>query len=722
MMIIDSDDDDEYNNNNMSNEDLLADIEAATNGVTDESDDDGDDFDSDEDSDSNYDDNGVSMRSQDRLDDNGNSLPHPDTMMHNRRSTTSRWSNMKRSVVSTFSKNKNKNRSASSSATNNSNSSQFDDFEDINEDDGIDFEGNSVPSSASTNATMADTAILVQLDANGTALPPPASLFSAATHNDGTRSLSATGGDAALLPFDDEYGSNSEVIALSNTVPTPVARQRRWQSLGRSVLSTLGAGTTNHRQSSLHSNADTPREEEERQLNREVNAFLEDSFLDEEEGTRSGSNSLYPTANSISMNNTTNSNAMILPMAYEVVDFGGTDNTGGIQNDETSGLTSFSNNENENNNNRESSGHRDGFLLTDGGGKFTWRCYCWMFAIFLLFLGTLIPLIFFVKESRAEKEFNNNMDNNSVPSDAPTYYPTTWVPTTNDNIIFATPPPSIDCVDEIVLINGNGDVIVDTLNDSIGNDNDNYDSPASLCYKPTDNIQIRYTYCNPTDIGDWIGLFPSRSLFNDQLWKSFIFGKILECGGDGDGEDDGGTPVSGLQKRPCEKSDLNILRSNRTTTSPPLTDVGEYRFFLVKNTPQPYEYIAYTSSFRIVGEGQSCDSNNIFDNTNNDVTNEEEEDPASSDDFGDTLGDILGDITGNEELGDQVGEQIGDLIDNVNDIFNGPNDDGDNIIGGNTPRDTVTDVPTATFAPTVTVLPTFYPTPIGTDEESGIVV
>merc|ERR1719491_77433 len=151
--------------------------------------------------------------------------------------------------------------------------------------------------------------------------------------------------------------------------------------------------------------------------------------------------------------NTTNSNDIILPMAYEVADFGGNDNNGGIQNDETSGLTSFSNNEN---NNRESSDHRDGFLLTDDGGKFTWRCYCWMFAIFLLFLGTLIPLIYFVKDSRAEKEFNNNMDNNNVPSDAPTYYPTTWVPTTNDdnddNNIFATPPPSTDCVDEIVLI------------------------------------------------------------------------------------------------------------------------------------------------------------------------------------------------------------------------------------------------------------------------------
>jgi hypothetical protein len=212
-----------------------------------------------------------------------------------------------------------------------------------------------------------------------------------------------------------------------------------------------------------------------------------------------------------------------------------------------------------------------------------------------------------------------------------------------------------------------------------------------LCYTTTQKIQFQYTYCNPTSVGDWVGLFPSRALFLDRLWKEFIQGKVLECG---DGE----------EQTSCEESDLYQPRIEKQMNSPPITDVGEYRFFLVKKSDYPYEYVAQTAAFRVIEEGQSCDDNNdIAEDSNNDededesssvfdgfmdigddINIEDNDNSNTNDDFATSLGDLIGDLTGDEQLGDQIGDSVGGFItgtvDNVNDIFNGPNDDGDNVI------------------------------------------
>merc|ERR1711957_1124507 len=171
-----------------------------------------------------------------------------------------------------------------------------------------------------------------------------------------------------------------------------------------------------------------------------------------------------------------------------------------------------------------------------------------------------------------------------------------------------------DCIDEIILIDEDGNSMIEMNNGN--NDNNPLSSSSSslLCYTTTQKIQFQYTYCNPTSIGDWIGVFPSRALFLDRLVKQFIRGKVLECG---DGE-------------PCEESNVYQPRIKQQMIAPPITDVGEYRLFIVKKSDWPYEYVTQTTSFRIIEEGQSCDDNNDITEDNN---NDEDEDGSIFDGF-----------------------------------------------------------------------------------------
>ena len=571
---------------------------------------------------------------EDRLDENGNSLPHPDTMFSSaatnnsssnataRSSTTSRWGNLRNSVLSTISTNRRL------SSNDEANLSSFDD----NDDNSSNFAINA--------ADTAATAVLVQRDSNSA----PNSLFSPQN--------SATG-----------------------------QQQNRWQTLGRSVLS------------SLHTSAATPREEQ-------------DLFLDEEDGT----DSFNPTTNSTGLNNNYNSNGEdTISFAYEVEPYDDDSNREG-----TSGLSTSSSNKNTN--------RRDGLLLTSSNGRYTWRCYLLIFAIFLIFLGVLIPLVALAKDRRnSETEIpSENSNNNNIISLPPKIPDNIAAPPPTPVIVVITPPlptaaptfspvPIIDdgtCKDEMVFLDKNGKVIEDE---------------DELCFTTTEIVRLQYTYCNPTSIGDWMGLFPARSLFMDRLYKSYIFGKILECLDDNGGT--GATIVNGIgsqSQRPCSVEDLGKPQVNVKEISP-VIDPGEYRFFVVKNSYWPHQYVTYSPAFRVVIDAESCKvDDNIFMNLpvsaapeptlddydydyyygDDDISsvddqlfligdNDDESDRDDDNGVGDFLGNLIGGVTGNDDLGDKVEDHIEDLVDNIGDfidgIFVGEGDDPttNNVFGSN---------------------------------------
>jgi hypothetical protein len=193
------------------------------------------------------------------------------------------------------------------------------------------------------------------------------------------------------------------------------------------------------------------------------------------------------------------------------------------------------------------------------------KIFLLLVVIFILFLAIIIPL------STRNKAKNIGND------------PTTLPPTFNLG----------SCDDEIVLTDMDGR--------DLKADADEADPAAASCYTTEEPIFFRFKRCRPASPLDWVGVYPEGSMFLDRLWKKHYDGVYL-CGG-----------------QPCPIEDPINLKGGtpraKTTRAPPITTPGEYRFFLVKDSDWPYEYLKHTPSFQVVKDKKSCQSS-----TNNNAT------------------------------------------------------------------------------------------------------
>jgi len=185
-------------------------------------------------------------------------------------------------------------------------------------------------------------------------------------------------------------------------------------------------------------------------------------------------------------------------------------------------------------------------------------------ALFLIFLGLLIPLSYLARERR------QRMVSPPLVTLAPTPAPT----------------PDILCEDEIVLTDSDGK--------DLDLDADDFGGKPRFCLTTKDPIHFRFKRCRPASPLDWVGIFGEGSVFLDRLWENYVDGTYL-CGG-----------------QPCPIDDPNNKKSDppraATMKAPPIKTPGYYRLFLVEDTPWPYDYSKYTPSFRVVEDEKFCPS------------------------------------------------------------------------------------------------------------------
>uniref|UniRef100_A0A7S0F7G5 Uncharacterized protein n=1 Tax=Pseudo-nitzschia arenysensis TaxID=697910 RepID=A0A7S0F7G5_9STRA len=165
--------------------------------------------------------------------------------------------------------------------------------------------------------------------------------------------------------------------------------------------------------------------------------------------------------------------------------------------------------------------------------------------------------------------------------------------TPGDGIGPIIPPPissdGSNCFDEIVLTDRNGRDLV--------NGTDTSDDLA--CYSIDEPIHFRFKRCRPASPLDWVGVFSSRSMFMDKLWKDHYDGVYL-CG-----------------DQPCPDDDSLNMEGGppriQATKAPPIKTPGEYRLFLVKDSDWPYEFVKHTAAFHVVDSPHICaNKDNIF--------------------------------------------------------------------------------------------------------------
>lgn len=147
-----------------------------------------------------------------------------------------------------------------------------------------------------------------------------------------------------------------------------------------------------------------------------------------------------------------------------------------------------------------------------------------------------------------------------------------------------------ECFDEIVLMDKNGNDLV----------NGTATSENVACYTMDEAIHFRFKRCRPASPLDWVGVFPSRSMFMNKLWKDHYDGVYL-CGDQPCPNDD---PANQEGGPPREKN----------MKAPPINMPGMYRLFLVKDSDWPYEFVDLTPTFHVVEERNECaNKDNIFD-------------------------------------------------------------------------------------------------------------
>jgi len=554
------------------------------------------------------------------LDDNGNSLPHPETMLVSAaaprtRTASSLFGNLRRSVMSSIPGIRNKSPSGIESMT----SHDRDDFRD-EENAAVGIEA-----TPNNNSNMA-AAILVQSN-DGVHATPPTSGSLTETSRDSYFTIEDVESDPIddLLNTDDhgnylhppaENASRRSLgrrsgVSLDengNSLPPPEGifpaevsqnnGSNRWRSIGKSLRSSWNSRTP----TSSHSNAASLYDGG---YNTEDDPYVDTTYTnDEEHGRMSGTSHSHRAVED---------NFNDFPVAYEVDAFND-------ENPESENSLSCLN---------RSKKERIQNMLTERNIDLR-RC-CFIFAMFLIFLGMFIPLVVLSVERRKGRTIE------TFPPVA-TVAPTTALTT--------APMFDSDCVDEIVLVDENGNDLED---ENIGSNIFSGDGYSGVCYTTQKPIRYRLKRCNPLAL-DWLGIFPPGSLLMDKLWKPFYAGTYL-CDG---------------QPCPAEAGNGPMTRES---IAPPITEPGEYRFFLVKSSDWPYKYATYSLSIRVVAVEDQCQISpipvQVEPNAPVDVS-----DAPKDDDFGDQVGDFVGDLTGDEEFGDQVGDMIGDAVDGIGDIFN----------------------------------------------------
>jgi len=142
-----------------------------------------------------------------------------------------------------------------------------------------------------------------------------------------------------------------------------------------------------------------------------------------------------------------------------------------------------------------------------------------------------------------------------------------------------------NCIDEIVLTDEDGNNLQGDVTGNVFEEN-------VPCYKIDEPVHFRFKRCRPASPMDWVGLYPAGSIFMDKLWKDYVDGLYL-CGG-----------------QPCPVEDPNNMVGGPprelSTKTPPISTPGEYRFFLVKDSEWPFEYIKHTPAFQVVKHKHLC--------------------------------------------------------------------------------------------------------------------
>ena len=232
-------------------------------------------------------------------------------------------------------------------------------------------------------------------------------------------------------------------------------------------------------------------------------------------------------------------------------------------------------------------------------------------------MGILVPLVIFARQYRQSgAEAFVDFNSNSSPEE------------TNTN-------SHHQCLDEILLLDP---------------ENQSPAPPSGLCfskntYQEKASFDLSLHRCNSdtdtnstpgglksSDNDDWIGIFPSQANTLSRLWVANSWGAFLVCNGETENENDGfmqptmtqmnqpclfapPTPTPPLAHQTSRIEEDMVVQVKATTMSmdidididSDMVPPGHYRFFLVKGgSGWPYEYKAYSESFRIVATPEVC--------------------------------------------------------------------------------------------------------------------
>ncbi len=162
-------------------------------------------------------------------------------------------------------------------------------------------------------------------------------------------------------------------------------------------------------------------------------------------------------------------------------------------------------------------------------------CWCLTFCILLMFLSLIIPLGILARDKRQ--------------SEAAAPLPPTMAPTVDGG-----------CVDEVYLVRN------------------------TTCYDTSTPVSFAFKQCFPSKL-DWIGLYPSNSVYYGRLWKDYI-NWIWTCG-----------------SLPCNDTQVTENLPLEGVINAPAMEAGNYQIFLVLDSRWPYRYLANTEVFTVA---ESC--------------------------------------------------------------------------------------------------------------------
>jgi hypothetical protein len=245
-------------------------------------------------------------------------------------------------------------------------------------------------------------------------------------------------------------------------------------------------------------------------------------------------------------------------------------------------------------------------------------------ALVALFVGIIVPLVIFAKQVPQSREADANIPENNNNQ------------RNNDNH-----RGSSSCLDEILLLDP---------------ESGRPASASDLCfskntYQEKASFDLSFRRCsnsnsnsnsplggsssdNNNDDDDWIGIFPSQATTLSRLWVANSWGAFLVCSGEEEKEDDGfmdpttiiiitpttrclfAPPPTPPSPETTSKNEEGVVVQLKAITMSIDIDIdidsdevppGNYRFFLVKgDSGWPYEYKAYSESFRVVTNPGIC--------------------------------------------------------------------------------------------------------------------